>query len=67
MSLLREVEVDTSGGNIILVVPRGQTSYHVVATTRGGIVSVTVPRTPSTHGPGITARSGGGNISIREQ
>ncbi len=61
-----DVHVDTSGGNITLVLPRGETEYHVTAHTNGGEVTDSVPQnTSSSHR--ITATSGGGNITIREQ
>jgi Putative adhesin len=60
------VEVDTSGGNITLVLPPGDTAYHVAAHTDGGEVYDTLRQDPSSLNV-ITATSGGGNITIRQQ
>lgn len=57
------VRVNTSGGNITLVLPPGDTQYHVTATTSGGNVSDDVPYSPSSRYT-ITATSGGGDITI---
>jgi hypothetical protein len=62
----QDVQVDTGGGNITLVLPRGQTQYRVTAATGGGTVRDSLPlNSASAHK--ITASSGGGNITIREQ
>ncbi len=65
-SVPHDVRVNTSGGDITLVLPPGTTPYHVTAHTAGGSVSDTLPQnTSSSHV--ITATSGGGNITIRQQ
>jgi hypothetical protein len=62
----RDVQVDTSGGNITLVLPRDSTTYHVSAHTNGGSVNNLLPQNSrSTYV--ITATSGGGDITIRER
>jgi hypothetical protein len=60
------VNVDTSGGNITLVLPPGDAVYNVSAHTAGGEVTDTVPHGTSSQNV-ITATSGGGNISIVNQ
>jgi Putative adhesin len=60
------VEVDTSGGNITLVLPPGDTAYHVAAHTNGGEVTDTLLQDTGSRNV-ITATSGGGNITIRQQ
>jgi hypothetical protein len=60
------VQVETSGGNITLVLPPGDAAYLVDAHTDGGEVSDTLQRNPASHNV-ITATSGGGNITIRQQ
>ena len=60
------VDVNTSGGNITLVLPPGDAAYHVTAHTAGGDVTDTVPQSTSSQNV-ITATSGGGNISIVNQ
>ena len=60
------VDVNTSGGNITLVLPPGDAAYHVTAHTAGGTVTDTVPHSTSSQNV-ITATSGGGNISIVNQ
>jgi Toastrack DUF4097 len=60
------VSVDTSGGNITLVLPPGDTKYQVTAYTAGGTVTDTLPLDQSSLNT-ITATSGGGNISIVNQ
>jgi hypothetical protein len=64
-SVPRDVQVDTSGGNITLVLPRGTTTYHVTAHTNGGNVTDSLPQ-DSLSTNVITATSGGGNIIIRQ-
>lgn len=61
-----DVTVDTSGGDITLVLPAGDTHYRVITHTSGGGVSTTVP-VDSTSAHQITATTGGGNITIRQQ
>jgi hypothetical protein len=65
-SVPRDVRVDTSGGNITLVLPPGSTAYHVTAQTQGGNVTDDLPQNSSSPDE-ITATSGGGDISIRQQ
>jgi len=60
------VQVDTSGGNITLVLPPGDTKYHVAAHTDGGQVTDSLQQDTSSKNV-ITATSGGGNITIRQQ
>jgi Putative adhesin len=62
----RDVQVNTSGGDITLVLPRGTTAYHVTAQTSGGSIADSLPL--QTSSPNVIAASaGGGNITIREQ
>jgi hypothetical protein len=65
-SVPQGVQVGTSGGNITLVLPPGDTRYHVTAHTAGGEVTDSLPQNSSSKNV-ITATSGGGNISIRQQ
>jgi Putative adhesin len=65
-SVPHDVRVDTSGGNITLVLPAVDTQYHVTAYTAGGTVSDTLPQSDSASDT-ITATSGGGDITIRRQ
>jgi hypothetical protein len=60
------VQVDTSGGNITLVLPPGDTKYHVATHTDGGQVSDSLLQ-DSTSNNVITATSGGGNITILQR
>jgi hypothetical protein len=65
-SVPQGVQVDTSGGNITLVLPPGDTKYHVATRTSGGEVTDSLLQdTTSNHV--ITATSGGGNITIRQR
>jgi hypothetical protein len=65
-SVPRNVQVDTSGGNITLVLPRGTATYHVITHTDGGNVTNSLPQ--NSHSPNeITATSGGGNITILQR
>lgn len=64
-SVPRDVQVDTDSGNITLVLPRGNTRYHVRANTDSGTVN-TLPDDPSSTNL-ITASSGDGNITISQQ
>lgn len=63
------VRVNTDSGNILLVLPPGETKYHVTANTDSGTVDDTLPpgqrsdSAPNT----ITASSGNGNITISQQ
>jgi hypothetical protein len=65
-SVPRDVHVDTSGGNITLVLPPGRANYNVTAHTNGGNVSNSLPQNSSSPNV-ITATSGGGNITIRQR
>ncbi len=58
------VRVNTSGGNITLVLPSGSTKYDVTAHTDGGSVSDGLSLDSSSANV-ITATSGGGNITLR--
>ena len=64
-SVPTNVEVNTDGGNITIVVPRGTTHYNLTEHTDGGSTSGTVP-TDSSSPNVITATSGGGNISVSQ-
>lgn len=68
-SVPRSVHVDTSGGNITLVLPKAATQYYVKAHTDGGNVSDSDPifQGGSNAPNKITATSGGGDITIRQQ
>jgi len=61
----RDVQVDTGGGNVTIVVPPGSTQYHVTANTGGGNVTESVPLNTSSPNV-ITAASGGGDITISQ-
>jgi len=61
----RDVHVDTSGGNITLVLPPGPATYHITTHTNGGDVN-SLPDDSNSHRV-ITATSGGGNITIRQR
>ena len=62
----RDVHVDTSGGNITLVLPPGTEQYNVNAHTDGGTVSDGLSQ--SSNSPHkISATSGGGDITLRQQ
>jgi len=57
------VKVGSSGGDITIVVPRGNTSYDIKSTASGGDYHASVPvNNASPHT--IQVDSGGGNISI---
>jgi DUF4097 and DUF4098 domain-containing protein YvlB len=59
------VKVGSSGGDITIVVPRGNTSYDIKSTASGGDYHALVPvNLASRHT--IQVDSGGGNISIAE-
>ncbi len=61
------VEVNTSGGDITLVLPPGGTQYRITAHTDGGSVSdSSVPENTSSKHV-ITVTTGGGNITIVSQ
>jgi Putative adhesin len=60
------VQVETGGGNITIILPRGNTHYHVTASSGGGNASYpTIPLDTSSPNV-ITANTAGGNISIEE-
>ena len=59
------VKVGSSGGDITIVVPRGNTSYHIKSTPSGGDYSASVPPNNASRHT-IQVDSGGGNISIAE-
>lgn len=59
------VNVSSSGGEISIVVPRGNTSYSIKSTASGGNYGASVP-TSSGSRHTIQVDSGGGNISITE-
>ena len=61
----RDVQVDTGGGDVTIVVPPGSAQYHVTANTDGGTVTESVPINTSSPNV-ITATSGGGDITIRQ-
>jgi DUF4097 and DUF4098 domain-containing protein YvlB len=65
-SVPRDVQVNTSGGDITLVLPRGTTAYHVTASTSGGSIADSLPQRTSSPNL-ISAGTGGGNITLREQ
>lgn len=65
-SVPRDVRVDTSGGNITLVLPRSPASYYVITHTAGGNVSNSLQPNSRSHNV-ITATSGGGNITISQR
>jgi DUF4097 and DUF4098 domain-containing protein YvlB len=65
-SVPSDVQVDTSGGDITLVLPPGATKYRVDAHTSGGNVNDSLPLSGSSPHV-ITATSGGGDITIRQQ
>jgi Toastrack DUF4097 len=65
-SVPRDVRVNTDSGNVTLVLPPGPTQYDVTASTDSGSVSDTLPRSSSSNNV-ITATSGSGNITIRQQ
>jgi len=61
----RDVQVDTGGGDVTIIVPAGSAQYHVTANTGGGTVTESVPLNTSSRNV-ITAASGGGDITIRQ-
>ena len=65
-SVPRNVRVDTSGGNITLVLPPGTAQYNVNAHTDGGHVSDGLSQDSSAPNT-ITATSGGGDITLRQE
>ena len=68
-SVPSNVLVDTSGGNITLVFPKAATQYYVQAHTNGGHVSDGDPifQGGSDAPNKITATTGGGDITLRQQ
>jgi len=65
LTVPRDVEVSTDGGNVTIVVPAGTTKYHVIANTAGGNVTDALQQDSSAKNL-ITATSGGGDITITE-
>ena len=59
------VKVSSSGGDITIVVPRGNTSYAIKSNASGGDYRSTVPTNDASR-HAIQVDSGGGNISIAE-
>jgi hypothetical protein len=59
------VKVSSSGGDIAIVVPHGNTSYAIKSTSSGGDYGATVPTNDASRHT-IRVDSGGGNISIAE-
>lgn len=64
-SVPRDVRVDSSGGDITLVLPQKAATYHVNAQGDGGTVSDSLPQNTSSPNQ-ITVTSGGGDITLRE-
>jgi len=61
----RDVQVDSAGGEVTIVVPPGTTQYHVITTAAGGNIAADLPQ--STSSPNlISVTSGGGNITIQQ-
>jgi hypothetical protein len=61
----RDVQVDTGGGNVTIVVPPGSAQYHVTAHTDGGTLTESLPI--NTSSPNVIAvTTGGGDITIRQ-
>jgi hypothetical protein len=60
----RDVRVSTGGGNITIVVPPGDTAYHVTASAGGGNVYDSAINKADTSPNVITATTGGGDITI---
>jgi hypothetical protein len=65
-SVPRDVQVNTSGGNITLVLPHGDTEYNVNAHATGGSVTDGLTQNKLAKNV-ITATSGGGDIILRYQ
>ena len=59
------VKVGSSGGDITIVVPRGNTSYSIKSDASGGDFGALVPKNDAARHT-IQVSSGGGNISIAE-
>ena len=59
------LEIQSSGGDISVVLPHSATRYAITSNTSGGDYSATVP-TNSASRNAIDIESGGGNISITE-
>ena len=59
------VKVSSSGGDITIVVPHGNTSYAITSHASGGDYSSSVPTNDASR-HAIQVDSGGGNISIAE-
>lgn len=61
----RDVNINTAGGDITVIVPYESTGYHVTAHTDGGATTESVYNNSHSKYE-ITATSGGGNILIEE-
>ena len=61
----RDVQVDSSGGEVTIIVPPGGTNYRVTTTLNGGTPYVTIPTSASSPNQ-ITATTGGGNLTIEQ-
>ncbi len=59
------LNITSDGGDISIVLPRGNTRYAIADTLDGGDYSASVP-VSSSSAHAITVNSGGGNISITE-
>ena len=59
------VKIGSSGGDITIVVPRGNTSYAIKSNASGGDYHASVPTNDASRHT-IQVDSGGGNISITE-
>jgi hypothetical protein len=61
----QNLRVDSDGGDIAIVLPRGDTAYNVTTSTGGGDLSDSVPVSSSATNT-ITVNSGGGDIDISD-
>lgn len=62
----RDVRVNTNSGNVTLILPPGNTKYHVTAHTDSGAVNDSLPQGESATNE-ITATSGSGTIILEQQ
>ena len=60
------LNIISDGGDVNIVLPRGNTAYRIITTADGGDDSVAVPASSSS-GNQITVDSGGGDITISEE
>jgi len=58
------LNITSGGGDITILLPRGNTHYAITSSTDGGDYSAQVP--VSSSGNTINVDSGGGNVSIAE-